>query len=45
MGGWSSFALPEWIATGGGRTCSDAFANGPVWLSQTTTTHDFDAAC
>jgi LysM repeat protein len=45
MGGWSSFALPEWIATGGGRSCSDAFASGPVWLSQTTTTHDFDAAC
>jgi len=45
MGGWSSFALPEWIATGGGRSCSDAFASGPVWLSQTTTTHDYDAAC
>jgi LysM repeat protein len=44
-GGWSSFALPEWIATGGGRTCSSRFASGPVWLSQTTTTHDFDASC
>jgi LysM repeat protein len=45
MGEWSSFALPEWIATGGGRSCADSFANGPVWLSQTTTTHDYDAAC
>jgi LysM repeat protein len=44
-GSWSSFALPEWIATGGGRSCSDRFANGPVWLSQQTTTRDFDSAC
>jgi LysM repeat protein len=44
-GGWSEFALPEWIATGGGRTCSSRFASGPVWLSQNTTTHDFDASC
>jgi LysM repeat protein len=44
-GGWSSFALPEWIATGGNRSCADAFASGPVWLSQRTTTHDYDSAC
>jgi LysM repeat protein len=44
-GGWSSFALPEWIATGGGRDCSSRFASGPVWLSQNTTSHDYNATC
>jgi LysM repeat protein len=44
-GGWSSFPLPEWIATGAYEGCSNPFATGPVWLSQHATTHDLDASC
>lgn len=44
-GGWSSFAFPEWIATGPGPGCSLPFAAGPVWLSQHGTTSDHDISC
>jgi hypothetical protein len=50
-GNWDSFALPEWIATGFASEavgCPAAFADGPVWLSQYTSTReqrDHDTAC
>lgn len=44
-GGWSSFPLPEWIATGADEGCSNPFASGPVWLSQHATTRDNDMTC
>jgi LysM repeat protein len=47
-GAWSSFPLPEWIATGSAVDaygCGIAFSAGPVWLSQRATTRDHDTSC
>jgi LysM repeat protein len=47
-GAWSSFPLPEWLATGSpvdANGCALPFAAGRVWLSQQATTRDHDTAC
>jgi LysM repeat protein len=47
-GTWTSFPLPEWLATGpplGTNGCATPFAAGRVWLSQHATTRDHDTSC
>jgi LysM repeat protein len=47
-GAWSSFPLPEWLATGSPldeNGCALPFAAGRVWLSQQATTRDHDTPC
>jgi LysM repeat protein len=48
VGRWSSLSVPEWVATGAPNPpgCPAGFAEGPVWLSQTTDDLlDTDTAC
>jgi LysM repeat protein len=48
MGAWDSFGQPEWLATSAAPDppgCPEPFSNGPVWMSQHTTTLDLDIAC
>jgi LysM repeat protein len=47
-GTWTSFALPEWLATGSpvdANGCATPFAAGLVWLSQHAGTRDHDTSC
>jgi LysM repeat protein len=47
-GAWSSLSVPEWVATGAPDPpgCPSGFANGPVWLSQSSDGPlDVDTVC